>query len=176
MSEALFAVAEPPIRYAPESLMVNMLAARYTRISMGAHRYAYADHVGDKPGYPQRICDFIAIDCYQNLGAERNPIHGHEIKASRGDWLTELRNPDKAEAFKRYCDRWWLVVSDRRIVRDGELPEDWGLLVIAGDKLRTVKRAPKLTPEPMPRPLLASLMRAVAKTAVARAGREGEQG
>lgn len=129
-----------------------------------------ADHVEDRCGaehWGARTCDYLAIDCWGNTGPVegRNPVHGFEIKSSRGDWLAELRDPTKAEAFKRYCDRWWLVVSDRRIVRDGELPEGWGLLAATGLVLRCVRPAPVLEPEPWPRSLVASFARAVAKTA-----------
>jgi hypothetical protein len=158
-------VPEAPLRYLAESAMVRMLEERHTRVSMGAHRWAFADHVPNQPWGAVRICDFLAVDCYGTYGAEQNPAHGFEIKASRADWLTELRSPDKAEAFKRYCNRWWLVVSDRRIVRDGELPEGWGLLAVAGSTLRAVKPAPRLSAEAWPRPLVASFARAVAKSA-----------
>ena len=59
-----------------------------------------------------------------------------------------------------------LVVSDKALVKPGELPEGWGLIAL--DKrgsLRTVTSAPKLTPAPMPKKMLAGLLRATAKTA-----------
>lgn len=152
-----------PIRYLPEVAIVRMLEARHSQMSYGARRYAVADHVPLVSLGAARICDFLAIDCWQ--GRDIYPLHGFEIKSSRADWLTELRAPDKAEAFKRYCHRWWLVVSDARIVRDGELPEGWGLLAVAGDRLRQVKAAPKLHPEPMPWPTMVALTRAVARSA-----------
>jgi hypothetical protein len=164
---------EVPLRYLPESAVIDMLTRRYTSIDTRrpskTHRYALASHVPSSPtaNWGGRICDFIAIDCQKNMGPveDRNPIHGFEIKASRADWLTELRAPDKAEAFKPYMDHWWLVVTDPRIVRDGELPEDWGLLVVVGDRLRQIKAAPKLRSQPMPKPMVAALGRAIAKTA-----------
>jgi len=92
-------------------------------------------------------------------------LHGHEVKVSRSDWLHELADPSKAEAIKRYCDRWWLVVPDPKIVRD-DLPAGWGLLAFdANGKLRVVRRAPALNPEPIPATFRGALMRAVAKTA-----------
>lgn len=169
----LFPDIEPaPIR-ATEALLLKLLVRRYTRISMNAHRYAYADHVPNSTGWASRIADFIAIDCHgQGYGEHRQTeIHGHEVKVSRSDWLAELRDPTKAEAFRPYCSRWWLVVSDRRIVRDGELPDGWGLLVLRGDRLACSVRAPKLTPQPMPAAMLAAFARAVAKTARAEVSR-----
>jgi hypothetical protein len=153
-----------PIRHLPESVMIEMLKARYGQVSMGAHRYAVAAQVPQVGFGALRICDFMALDCWQ--GRDIYPLHGFEIKGSRGDWLAELRDPSKAETFKQFCHRWWLVVSDPRIVREGELPEGWGLLAVAGNRgLRQVRPAAKLKPEPMPWPMLAAFTRAVAKTA-----------
>jgi hypothetical protein len=38
-------------------------------------------------------------------------LMGFEIKAGRGDWLGELRNPRKAESIARFCDQWWVVAT-----------------------------------------------------------------
>ncbi|MEN4397343.1 hypothetical protein [Mycolicibacterium conceptionense] len=54
---------------------------------------------------------------------------GHELKTSRADWLNELKKPGKADAWADECHEWWLVVNDPTIVRDGELPAGWGLMV-----------------------------------------------
>lgn len=151
-------------RYLPESTIVDMLIRRYTVVDTTRpsrpHRYALADHVPIKPFGGHRICDFMALDCQLD-----HPLHGFEIKASRADWLAELRDPAKAESFKRHCSYWWLVVSDQRLVQEGELPADWGLLVVAGDRLRQVKPAPKLQAESMPWPMVVAFTRAVARTA-----------
>ena len=84
-------------------------------------------------------------------------LHGFEIKVSRSDWLRELKSPAKADKMFRYFDRWWLAVADKDIVRNGELPETWGLLVM--DKI--VKTAPELEAAPMTREFLAAIMRRV---------------
>lgn len=59
------------------------------------------------------------------------------------------------------------MVGDASIVREGELPPTWGLLVPdpsprAKGKLRIAVAAPKLTSGPMPRHFLASILRNVA--------------
>ena len=151
--------------------VLNLLAQRYSVVSQGVSvRYAYAEHVRSHAGFDaRRTADFIAMDLWPMKGLH---LHGHEVKVSRSDWLTELRDPSKAEEFKRYMDRWWLVVSDRSIVKPGELPDGWGLM--APDKhgnLRVIRPAPILTPEPMPRTMFAALLRAVSKTAHREAAR-----
>lgn len=90
---------------------------------------------------------------------------GHEVKVSRADWLNELREPDKSDKWKQHCHQWYLVISDPSYVRKGELPDDWGLMIV--DKtgnLRVTKSAPKTNPLPLNNSQIGSLMRSVAKT------------
>lgn len=107
---------------ASERDILELLHQRYSKTYSGARRFAVAEHVSNMQN---RIADFIAVDSWP---VSDFALHGHEIKVSRGDWLAELRQPDKSEAFKRYMDYWWLVVPDRDIVKPGELPAGWGLL------------------------------------------------
>lgn len=166
--------AEPTIARYTERQMLDALHARYNQTTQGyLKRYVCAEHVRAYCGFAgwdfvnrgartMRTADFIAQDTWEAKGLL---LHGHEVKVSRSDWLTELADPDKATAIKRYCDRWWLVVPDKRIVRD-DLPDEWGLLALGADgRLRVAHRAPALTPEPLPATFRASLLRAVAKTA-----------
>lgn len=104
----------------------------------------------------QRRCDALAMNLWPSRGLE---IHGFEIKVSRGDFLRELKDPEKAEKIAKYCDRWWLVVAAPDIVREGELPPTWGLLVARGESLRLKMDAPKLSPVEMSRSFLAAMLR-----------------
>lgn len=163
-----------------ERPMLDHLHNRYGQINPGnGPRYVGAEHVKNQAGFfAGRCADFIAIDCWPGGDGSGIELHGHEVKVSRSDWLHELKQPDKADAFKRYMDRWWLVIPEASIVRPGELPEDWGLITLVrdkwpgrglpnldGHKLRAKIQAPKLTPEPLPREMLATLMRSAARTA-----------
>jgi hypothetical protein len=160
-----------------ERRMLDHLHNRYGQVNAGnGPRYASAEHVKSHAGFDSRRCaDFIAVDCWPGSGLA---LHGHEVKVSRSDWLHELKQPEKAEEFKRYMDFWWLVVPDASIVKPGELPDGWGLLTLVksdwpgrglpdlgGQKLRVKRRAPRLTPQPLSRDLLATLMRSTARTA-----------
>lgn len=79
-----------------------------------------------------RRADVIAINLYRSRAWA---IHGFEVKASRGDWIRELANPDKAEELHRFVDVWW-VVAPKGLVESGELPAGWGLLEPSGRGLR----------------------------------------
>ncbi|WP_210115469.1 hypothetical protein [Mycobacterium sp. DL99] len=157
---------------ATERDMLDLLLQRYTNLRRGtiADRWVRAEHVSSSLGYglggTKRVADFIAADRYpgQPYGTSL-ALHGHEVKVSRSDWLTELRDPSKADAFKRYMHHWWLVVPDVSIVKRDELPDGWGLLVKSGSGLRAKVAAPRLSPESAPLDLTISLMAAAARTA-----------
>ncbi|QNJ56375.1 hypothetical protein KNV19_gp61 [Gordonia phage Portcullis] len=179
----------------------------------GGHRWIIAEKVRCRAGFagwdPQhgrlRTADALAIDTWMSKGME---LHGFEVKCSRSDWLTELKQPEKSEAFRRICDRWWLVTSDPSIVKPGELPDGWGHMSMVTRSetryvggavwlpdweddpayesmgrryarvpvttLRRVSTAPKMPDrDPIPRHLLATLMRATAVTAARRLERTG---
>lgn len=104
--------------------------------------------------------DAVVLSLYATRGFE---LTGFEFKCNRGDWLAELRNPEKAERIARYCDR-WCVFAAPGVVREPELPAGWGLWELtAGSGIRRRVVPALREPEPMPRAFLASLLRARAK-------------
>lgn len=128
-------------------------------------RYAFIPEFRGGTGYARESrADAIAMDLWPSGGLE---LIGFELKTSWSDWLREVKEPDKCEPIKQFCDRWYLVVDDRSIVKEWqekELPDDWGLMTpeysynIDG-RLKIEKEAPKLNPKPIDRLFLASLMR-----------------
>lgn len=110
-------------------------------------------------GYGTRSADAVAMGLWPSRGIE---IHGIEIKVRRSDWLSELKNPQKADEIAQYCDRWWLAVGDETVVKSGELPATWGLVVLRGDVLVQRIEAPALSPIPPSRMFIAALLRRVA--------------
>lgn len=109
-------------------------------------------------GSAGRNADAVAMNMYPSRGLR---VHGVEVKASRSDWLRELKNPAKAEAIARFCDHWWIAAAPN-IVRIDELPHTWGLLELHGKSLRQRVAAPLLDAEPLTRPFIASLLRCAA--------------
>lgn len=183
--------------------MLDRLLVRYSKVLRNGEwrgrEYSRAEHVPIGLGFERsRIADFLAVRMLQSTGYEHLPypelsagradgtlppyssrtptLIGHEVKVSRSDWLHEMKQPEKAEAWKQFCHEWFLVVSDLSIVRDGELPADWGLMVSHGRSLRLVKRAPRLTPVPMGMQQVAALTRAVTQTEVRAASPVHDEG
>ena len=103
-----------------------------------------------------RWADGVALCCYPSLGLE---LHGFEIKVSRSDFLNELKDGEKSNAVFQYCDRWYLVVADKDIVKEGELPPTWGMLYPKGGRLYAAPKAPKLKPKPLQKEFVASVLR-----------------
>jgi len=133
----------------------NIRAALRKRYAPPA--WSFMEEVGNAAGHAKsRSADAIAMSVWPSRGLE---LHGFEIKVSRKDWLTELKNPAKADPIAAYCDRWWIVVDSDTIVRDGELPRTWGLLVLRNGTLVTVREAEKRKPKVMDRSFLAVLLR-----------------
>ena len=164
-----------------ERSMLDALRAKYTKIRRGttADRYVRAEHVrkvrvyeGDGRQYmhysgdAERIADLIVIDTYGDT-----ETIGIEVKVTRSDWLCELRDPTKADAWRLHCHRWYLAVPDASIVRD-DLPDGWGLIAPGkGGEMRVRKQCPRIDdPAPLDKWTAAQMARAIAKTARKEAG------
>jgi len=140
------------------SRIVSLLAARYAPPT-----HAFFQEVGDAVGVStRRHADAVAVGLWPSRGLD---IIGFEIKVSRGDWLRELKDPEKAEAVQGYCDEWWIVAEDG-IIDVAEFPKMWGLLVADGKTLKTIVKAPTLTAKPLDRHFLCAVLRRAAENTV----------
>lgn len=134
--------------------------------------WAVFDEVRSETGYTAgvstRTCDMLALSLWRSKGIA---LHGLELKVSRGDWLRELRQPDKAGSIAKFVDFWWLVVPSLDVVMPGELPMGWGLLVVDQERadaglsrpLRVAHKAPQRGAVPLDLPFVAALVRKVAR-------------
>ncbi len=128
----------------------------------GGERYAVLFEVRNGTAFKaNRSVDAIVMSLWPSLGME---LWGIEIKVSRGDWLRELKAPEKASEVFAYFDRWFLV-APADVAKPDELPEPWGWMVPEGGKLRKVRDA-ALNPstKQVDRDFLAALLRRTAKT------------
>ncbi|TDD97596.1 hypothetical protein [Actinomadura rubrisoli] len=105
-----------------------------------------------------RSCDLLRVGMWQSRGLG---IGVHELKVSRSDWLRELDDPGKADAWWRFCSRFW-VVAMPGVVNASELPEGWGLMLppnrANGRRFRPVVPAASREPE-VSLPLLVEILR-----------------
>lgn len=104
-----------------------------------------------------RACDALGVGLWPSRGCH---LYGFELKASRGDWLRELKQAAKAEAFVAYCDYWFIVAGSKDVVKAEELPAAWGLIIPRGDGLNIqIPATVNPNPLPMPRGMLASFVK-----------------
>ncbi len=137
------------------------------KAKFAAPTYGLLKNVGDGTGARNyRWADWLAMSLWPSRGLT---LIGIECKVSRADWLKELKTPDKAEAIAQYCDEWYLAVGDKGIVKEGELPPNWGLLVPTKGGLRVSKPAVALSPVPVDRSFLAAIFRRCAEQQVSAA-------
>jgi hypothetical protein len=135
------------------------------KIQFPAPAFCLLEQVADGTGARQhRWADAVAMSVWPSRGYT---LHGVEVKVNRYDWLHELQQPKKSAAVQKYCNHWWIAVSDESIVQPGELPSTWGLTVLTGKKMKVVHAAPALEAEPWDVAFIASVFRnmAVASTA-----------
>lgn len=148
-------VNAPATKWTAKSLMAK-LRARYDE-----RQWAFFENVPNGTGYSQkRTADAVAMNLWPSGGLA---LHGFELKVSRGDWLRELRQPEKASEVKRYCDFWWLVASSDDVAKNDSMPEGWGLMVVRNGNLVVEVDAPKLEAATLDRTFIAALVRKVAR-------------
>lgn len=105
-----------------------------------------------------RHADAVAIGIWPSHGYE---INGMEFKRSRSDVRKELDDPSKADAVGKYCDYWWLVVEDLKIIDGLVIPATWGILYPRAGVLRVHRKAPKRQATPISRAFCAAVIRRV---------------
>lgn len=122
-----------------------------------AEEYVLISEVPDNVSSRNRYLDFMIINLWASRGLA---VTGIERKSNRGDWLNEKKNPKKQENHFKYCDYFYLLTDKEGVAKLEEIPETWGWYHI-NDKgsLVTMKRAPKLQSEPIPKVLLCGMLR-----------------
>lgn len=139
---------------------LDIVAAKYS-----PPHWVWLREVRNNTGFQSnRSADALAIGLYHSRGQF---LVGFEQKVSRSDWLNELKQPDKAESIAQFCDYWNLVIPDREIIQEAEIPPLWGVLLAFGRRVQVVKQAPKMKARPIDRGLLASLIQRSVAAAVA---------
>lgn len=104
----------------------------------------------------QRI-DAFAMHCFPSKGFIRV---GYEVKVSRGDFLNELKNPDKRIATEMFTNVWYFA-APVGMIKPEELPDGWGLVEVNGDFHRRKVSAPWHEAGNLPLPFIASMFRAI---------------
>ena len=139
-----------------ESDMQDLLALKFK-----APEYAFLPQVRSHTGYSAkttRTADALAFGLWPSRGLD---LHGFEIKRSKTDLKKELEQPEKADEIAAYCDYWWLVVSEKKLIEGLIIPTAWGVMGCDKRKLKIIKQAEKLNPKPLDRKIICGVMRKV---------------
>lgn len=141
-----------------EAKIIELLSTRYS-----GQEWAFIRKVPNGTGMAMsRTADAIAMGLWPSKGLH---LHGHEIKCSRSDWLREIQDVTKAEAFAQYCHFWW-IVAPKGVVELPELPANWGLIIPTGTSLRVKRPATCREPKVIDHAFLAGLLRAACRCGV----------
>lgn len=112
-----------------------------------AQRYQFPEwHVDYEVTLGARRIDAVAFRLWGGGKIGRRVI-AFECKVSRGDWLTELSQWDKAHEWAAVADEFY-VVTPPGLIKPGELPRSWGHLEVQGSRLRLRAHAPVEVPQP----------------------------
>lgn len=131
----------------------------------GAGWQVFVELANSTGGRVSRRADAVAMALWPSLGLE---VHGYECKVSRGDVRKELIDVQKNEPVGKYCDFWWLVISDPSIIDGLMLPPTWGVLVPRDRVLRVHVQAKKRKAVPPDRGFVASMLRSASGTTISR--------
>lgn len=145
---------EPPEIKLTTPGLESLLREKYPR-----DKYALIFDAPDAVSMDQkRRIDALAFGCWASLG---RTLEGFELKVSRGDWLREMKQVNKADPFVALCDRFWLVTSDRSVAKLDEIPACWGWMAATKGGLRVQRPASKLPGcgEAFPRSFVIGVMR-----------------
>lgn len=115
-----------------------------------------------------RRLDGLAVSPW---AARNYAIIGFEFKVSRSDWLSELRQPAKAEESAAFCDRWY-VVAPKSVIQVEEAPEGWGVIELRGTRLFTIRQAKNRDSVPIDRAFMARCIDKLSRAARAKSGDE----
>ncbi|KKM71668.1 hypothetical protein LCGC14_1428300 [marine sediment metagenome] len=102
--------------------------------------------------------DGFALNCYPSKSMQRI---AYEVKVGRGDFLKEIKTPEKREPFMRYANQFFFV-TPVGLVKPHEIPDEVGLIEIHGDGFWKIKvKAPYRRTERPGWPLVASIARSL---------------
>lgn len=124
------------------------------------NEYVLIMEVSNASGFSRsRSLDFMAINLWESRGLA---VTGIERKSNRGDWLKEMKSPEKQESHFKHCDYFYLLTDKEGVAKIEEIPPTWGWYHIKGNRVMTMKQAPKLNPQPIGRSLMCAMLRRAA--------------
>lgn len=159
--------AEAPAAWTAERILA-LIRARHPH---DRGEWAVFAEVRSHTGYGnmgrENYMDAFALGCWPSSGFTRI---AYEIKVSRSDFMSELRDPTKRAKALALSNEMWFVAPSSAI-RHGEVPDDCGWMEATAGGLRVRKAAPFRNVEPPPMEFIASLLRSASQVSDAAGGK-----
>ena len=108
----------------------------------------------------QHRMDAFAINCYRGKQFER---HAFEVKCSRSDLMSELKNPTKRDTAMALSNKFFFVLDSTVNYDPEDIPADCGIMIHTNGKIRQVRDAPWRAAHALPWRFVVSLLRTVQK-------------
>lgn len=126
--------------------------------------YIVMEEVANGTGFNcGRHIDAIVFAIWPSLGLKRFAI---EVKVDRGDFLAELKQPQKSQWAKDSTHEFWFLAPKGVIKDENELPENCGWMIPYGEDRIRIVRAATYKEEPLlNNSLLAAYIRSATKHA-----------
>lgn len=115
----------------------------------------------------RRHADAVAVNAFPSKGFE---TRGFEIKVSKNDLASELKNGEKSDEIARFCDYWFLV-TPKGLSSEFTLPPTWGVIEFSNGKLNQKCRATKLDKQPITMGFLCAVLRGRERLVASKAGK-----
>lgn len=112
-------------------------------------------------GFAPRYIDLYAMNMW---ASKKNLKVAYEIKASRADFVRELKEPAKREKARAVADECWFA-TPAGLVRWDEIPEGWGLIEATEGGLRVKKQAQQVMVVQLPLTFTCAIARRAADVA-----------
>ena len=100
-----------------------------------------ADVNGQATRWVMAVPDVFSVR-HTNRPDYLDPV-AHEVKVNRADLLSDLRNLDKAQAYRQTAGQCWYVIQEG-IGEPEEIPSDFGVMIACADRLVLARVAPRI--------------------------------
>lgn len=117
-----------------------------------------------RPGWDAGRIDVALIGAWNSNIGHRIAC---EVKRTRGDFLRDIRDPQKQSwVEQKFHETWYVCATD--VAKETEVPEGWGLIVptLKGDKLRVVRNPKRRDVGKLDEPLAIMMLRHVTEQAM----------
>lgn len=100
-------------------------------------QFVVLHEVASGTGFVRDRIDVLVFNLWRSGGLTRSAF---EVKVSRGDFLSELKNPEKNIFFRKHCHQFWYVATPE-VIKEEELPSGCGWMKPRGGGLSIVRHA-----------------------------------